>query len=65
MRQSATSFVLLLLLTAVGGSVCYEQDKLPQNAAGNKRVCDFITQSDAESILGITVEANGDDSYGC
>ena len=51
MRPSATNFVLLLL-AAVGGSVCYAQDKLPPNAALNKKACDYITKSDAESILG-------------
>ena len=55
-RQSATNFVLLLWLIAAVSSVCYAQDKTPQNAALNKKACDFITKSDAESILGVTFQ---------
>jgi len=52
MRQSATNFVLLLWLTAVGGSVCYAQANIPQNAELDRKACDFLSKSDAESILG-------------
>jgi len=37
----------------------------PQNVALNKKPCDFITKSDAESILGATVEARRDGPYEC
>jgi hypothetical protein len=37
----------------------------PQNIALNKKPCDFITKSDAESILGATVEARRDGPYEC
>ena len=65
MRQSATSFVLLLLLTAVASSVCFAQDKTPQNAALNKKACDFLSKSDAESILGQSVELRATNATQC
>jgi hypothetical protein len=37
----------------------------PQNIALNKKPCDFVTKSDAESILGATVEARRDGPYEC
>jgi len=65
MRQSAAGFVLLLWLTAVVGSPCYAQDKVLQNAAPNKKACDFITKKEAQTILDTPVEARGDGISEC
>jgi hypothetical protein len=37
----------------------------PQNVSLKKRACDFITKSDAESILGTPVVARGDGVFDC
>jgi len=37
----------------------------PKNIALNKKPCDFITKSDAESILGSPVDASRDSQYEC
>ena len=56
MRQSAAGFVLMMWFSVVAGSACYAQSKKP---------CDFITKSDAESILGSPVNAGKDNQYNC
>lgn len=56
MRQLATGFVLVLWFSAFSGSAGYAQGKKP---------CDFITKSDAESILGLTVQVRQDNAYQC
>lgn len=56
MRQVAIGFVLVLWFSAFSGSAGYAQGKKP---------CDFITKSDAESILGLTVQVRQDNAYQC
>jgi hypothetical protein len=56
MRQSAAGFGLVMWLSIFAGSACYAQGKKP---------CDFITKSDAESILGSPVNARKDNQYEC
>src|SRR6266496_5283240 len=56
MRQLATGFILVLWFSAFSGSAGYAQGKKP---------CDFITKSDAESILGLTVQLGKDNPYNC
>jgi len=63
--RPATIPVLVFWLIAVGSSVCYAQNDRPQNVELKKKVCDFLSKADAESILGTTVEAKGDTAYRC
>jgi hypothetical protein len=64
MGQTATR-LLVFWLIAAASTVCFAQGKSSSNADRKKGSCDFITQVDAEAILGTTVEAKGDDGYGC
>src|SRR5207249_4973867 len=52
-------------LIAVGGAVCFAQDNTPQNVALNKKACDFLSKSDAESILGQPVEQRTNNPTQC
>ena len=64
MGKAATR-VLVYWLIAVGSSVCFAQGNFLQNPAPNKKACDFLSKSEAESILGQPVEARGDGVYQC
>jgi hypothetical protein len=59
------SAVFALCLILAGSSACYAQTSPPQNVALKKRACDFITKSDAESILARPVVSRGDGVFDC
>ena len=64
-RQSAASVALLLWLIAAASSVCLAQGKGSANSDRKKGSCDYITQADAEAILGTPVGPKRDDRFGC
>ena len=65
MRQSAASVALLLWLIAAASSVCLAEGKGSPNSDRKKGSCDYISQSDAEAILGTPVGPKRDDRFGC
>ena len=65
-RRAALRFLSFCL--AVGGAptVCAPaQSNPPQNAALKKKPCDFVTKSDAETILGKAVVARESNAFEC
>ena len=65
MRQAVIGIVLMFLVLALGSSVCLAQGKGSANDDRKKGSCDYISQSDAEAILGTTVGPTRDDRFGC
>jgi len=61
----ATIPVLVCWLMAAASSVCLGQGKPSPNAAPKKAGCDFLSKSDAESILGTPVESRASSSAQC
>jgi hypothetical protein len=64
MGQTAT-YLLVVWLTAAASSVCFAQGNAPQNDALNKKACDYLTKSEAEAILGTSVESQTDNATAC
>jgi hypothetical protein len=64
MGPTSTRLLLFSLILATG-SVCFAQGKASPNAERKKGSCDYITQAEAESILGTAAELRGDSGYGC
>lgn len=64
MGQTAT-YLLVVWLTAAASSVCFAQGNAPQNAALNKKACDYLTKSEAEAIVGPPVESRADNATAC
>lgn len=57
--------LLVFWLIAAASTVCLAQGKSSSSADRKKGSCDYLTQADAEAILGTPAEAKGDDGYGC